>query len=92
VVAGEEVRPADARLSVKSKQASGVASSITPLPRRPDRPVEYTIKAGDTLTHLADRFYGTASKWTKIYEANRDAIKNPDYIYIGQKITIPSEI
>jgi LysM repeat protein len=92
VVAGEEVGPADARLSLKSKQASGVASSITPLPRSPDRPVEYTIKAGDTLTHLADRFYGTASKWSKIYEANRDAIKNPDYIYIGQKITIPSEI
>ena len=92
VVAGEEVRPADARLSVKSKQPSGVASSITPLPSRPDRPVEYTIKAGDTLSHLADRFYGTASKWSKIYEANRDAIKNPDYIYIGQKITIPSEI
>ena len=92
VVAGEEVKPADARLSVKSKQASGVANSITPLPRMPDRPVEYTIKAGDTLSHLADRFYGTTSKWTRLYEANRDVIKNPDYIYIGQKITIPSEI
>lgn len=94
VVAGEEVRPADARLSVneKSKQASGVAKSIPPLPRLPDRPVEYTVKAGDTLSHLADQFYGTALKWTRIYEANREVIKNPDYIYIGQKITIPSEI
>ena len=94
VVAGEEVRPADARLSLseKSKQASGVAKSIPPLSRMPDRPVEYTIKAGDTLSHLADRFYGTALKWTRIYEANREVIKNPDYIYIGQKITIPSEI
>src|SRR4030095_6076021 len=93
VVAGEEVRPADARLSGKCKQASEVTNSIPPLPpRMPDRPVEYTIKAGDTLSHLADRFYGTASKWTRIYEANRDVIKNPDYIYIGQKITVPSEI
>jgi len=92
VVAGEEVRPADARLSVRSKQASGVAKSIPPLPGMPDRPVEYTIKAGDTLSHLADRFYGTALKWTRIYEANREVIKNPNYIYIGQKITIPSEI
>ena len=94
VVAGEEVRPADARLSVseKSKQASGVAKSIPPLSRMPDRPVEYSVKAGDTLSHLADRFYGTALKWTRIYEANREVIKNPDYIYIGQKITIPSEI
>jgi NitT/TauT family transport system substrate-binding protein len=94
VVAGEEVRPADARLSVneKSKQASGGAKSIPPLPRLPDRPVEYTVKAGDTLSHLADQFYGTSLKWTRIYEANREVIKNPDYIYIGQKITIPSEI
>jgi NitT/TauT family transport system substrate-binding protein len=50
---------------------------------------EYTIKAGDTLSKLAERYYGVAGKWIKIYEANREAIKNPDYIFIGQKITIP---
>jgi NitT/TauT family transport system substrate-binding protein len=58
--------------------------------RMPVEPVEYTVTAGDTLSHLAEWFYGSAFKWRRIYEANRKAIKNPDYIYIGQKITIPS--
>jgi nucleoid-associated protein YgaU len=52
--------------------------------------VDYTVKAGDTLGHLAEWFYGSARKWPRIYEANRKVIPNPDFIYIGQKITIPS--
>jgi nucleoid-associated protein YgaU len=51
----------------------------------------YTIKAGDTLSKLAERYYGAHWKWGQIYEANRERIKNPDYIYIGQKITIPAD-
>jgi NitT/TauT family transport system substrate-binding protein len=51
---------------------------------------EYTIKAGDTLSKLAERFYNSMSKWEKIYEANRDTVKNPNYIYIGMKIMIPA--
>jgi len=50
---------------------------------------EYTVKAGDTLSKLAERFYNSMSKWQKIYEANRDTLKNPNYIYIGQKLMIP---
>jgi ABC-type nitrate/sulfonate/bicarbonate transport system substrate-binding protein/LysM repeat protein len=50
---------------------------------------QYTVKSGDTLSKLADRFYNSVSKWTMIYEANRDTVKNPDYIYIGQKLIIP---
>ena len=94
VVAGEKLRPADARLSArqKLKQASEVGKANPPQSTTPDRAVEYTVKVGDTLSQLADRFYGKAFKWTRIYEANREVIKNPDYIYIGQKITIPSEI
>jgi nucleoid-associated protein YgaU len=51
---------------------------------------EYTVKAGDTLSRLAERFYNSMSKWEKIYEANRDTVKNPNYIYIGMKIIIPA--
>jgi len=49
----------------------------------------YEIQAGDTLSAIAKRHYGNANDWRKIYEANRDVIKNPDLIYPGQKITIP---
>jgi NitT/TauT family transport system substrate-binding protein len=58
-------------------------------PRLPVEPVDYNVKAGDTLSDLAEWFYGSALKWQRIYEANRKVIVNPDYIYIGQKITIP---
>ncbi|HEV8722682.1 MAG TPA: ABC transporter substrate-binding protein [Candidatus Binatia bacterium] len=51
---------------------------------------EYTIQAGDTLSKLSERFYQSQVKWTIIYEANRETIKNPHYIYIGQQIRIPS--
>lgn len=50
---------------------------------------QYTVKAGDTLSKLAERFYNSISKWQKIYEANKDQLKNPNYIYIGMKLTIP---
>jgi NitT/TauT family transport system substrate-binding protein len=50
---------------------------------------EYTVKPGDTLSKLAQRYYNSMSKWERIYEANRDILKNPNYIYIGQKLMIP---
>jgi LysM repeat protein len=52
---------------------------------------EYTVKAGDTLSKLSERFYNSPYKWEMIYEANRDTVKNPHYIYIGQKLMIPSD-
>ena len=50
----------------------------------------YTVVAGDSLSKIAKRFYGDASKWTRIHEANRDQIKNPDLIHPGQHLKIPS--
>ena len=52
---------------------------------------QYTVKPGDTLARLAQQFYNSASKWGKIYEANKDQVKNPDYIYIGMKLIIPGD-
>ncbi len=50
---------------------------------------EYKVKPGDTLIKLAEKFYSSGRMWTKIYEANRELVKNPDYIYIGMKLFIP---
>ena len=49
----------------------------------------YTIKSGDCLWNIAKKFYGNGAQYTKIYEANKDKIKNPNLIYVGQVITIP---
>ncbi|MCR4409853.1 MAG: LysM peptidoglycan-binding domain-containing protein [Candidatus Saccharicenans sp.] len=49
----------------------------------------YEVKPGDTLGHIAQRFYGKASLYPKIFEANRDVLTNPDLIKVGQKLKIP---
>ena len=49
----------------------------------------YTVVKGDSLSKIAKQFYGSAGQWKKIYEANKDLIKNPDLIYPGQTIQIP---
>ena len=66
-----------------------------PAAQEPSQPVverkEYTIRKGDTLSKIARNEYGNANEWRKIYEANKDVIKNPDLIYPGQKIVIPNK-
>ncbi len=49
----------------------------------------YTVKSGDSLSKIAKHFYGNAMLYGKIFDANREVIKNPDLIYPGQKIRIP---
>jgi len=53
-------------------------------------PSTYTVKQGDSLWKIAQRFYGSGSQWRKIYEANKDKIKNPDLIYPGWVLKIPA--
>ena len=49
----------------------------------------YTVKAGDTLSKIAKAHYGDANQYTKIFEANRDKLKDPDKISPGQVLVIP---
>jgi nucleoid-associated protein YgaU len=49
----------------------------------------YVVVAGDSLSKISKREYGDANAWKRIYEANRDILKDPDKIYPGQKLTIP---
>ena len=49
----------------------------------------YTIKKGDSLSKIAKREYGDAQQWRRIFEANRDIIKDPDLIHPGQVVRIP---
>ena len=51
----------------------------------------YIIKKGDTLSAIAKQFYGKANDYPKIFEANREVIKDANLIFPGQKIRIPME-
>jgi len=61
-----------------------------PKPEEPEEKVEiYEIVSGDTLGGIAKRFYGSAGKYMKIFDANQGVISDPNKIYPGQKIRIP---
>jgi nucleoid-associated protein YgaU len=49
----------------------------------------YTVVSGDSLSKIAKREYGDANAWPKIFEANKDILKDPDKIQPGQKLKIP---
>jgi len=51
---------------------------------------EYKVEKDDTLQKISMKFYKTNNKWTQIYEANKDVIKNPNFIKPGITIRIPS--
>lgn len=52
---------------------------------------EYIVKGGDTLSKIAEQVYGNGAKWEKVYEANRDTLKNPNYIFVGMKLNLPAD-
>lgn len=52
---------------------------------------QYTVVAGDTLSHIAQAHYGRASRWSAIYDANRDQLDDPDRIQPGQVLKIPAD-
>lgn len=49
----------------------------------------YEIVGGDTLGGIAKKFYGKASLYTRIHDANKELVPDPNKIYPGQKIKIP---
>jgi nucleoid-associated protein YgaU len=51
----------------------------------------YEIKSGDSLSAIAKKFYGDAMQYPRLFEANREVIKDPDKIYPGQKIRVPMD-
>lgn len=58
-------------------------------PPMPRGPRTYTVKAGDNLSRIAKALLGDANRWKDIFEANRNILKNPDVIRVGQELIIP---
>jgi murein DD-endopeptidase MepM/ murein hydrolase activator NlpD len=52
-------------------------------------PRTYIVLPGDNLWKIAEKFYNKGYYWTKIYEANKDRIKNPTLIWPFQRLLIP---
>lgn len=74
-----------------SKVESGGSSTAGPAEAAPKAGAEtYTVEAGDSLWKISEKFYGDGNQWRRIYEANKDEIKDPDVIHPGQRFTIPA--
>ncbi|MDH7598083.1 MAG: LysM peptidoglycan-binding domain-containing protein [Sedimentisphaerales bacterium] len=62
-----------------------IAPSVPP--PRPQR--VHVVREGETLSDIAERYYGTPNRWLRIYKANESVIKDPDRIYPGMRLVIP---
>ena len=51
----------------------------------------YTVKSGDTLSKISKEYYGDSNEYMRIFYANRDKIKDPDMIQVGQQLIIPPD-
>lgn len=73
--------------STASTPSSSAASAAGAPASGGDR--SYVVQSGDSLSKIAKKFYGDANAWHRIFEANKDRIKNPDVIQPGWKLQIP---
>jgi nucleoid-associated protein YgaU len=86
-------------LASETPKLLATAPAVQP-PSANDRPVRakptpssgvrmHTVQRGDTLFNLAQRYYGSSSKWRDIFEANRDLLPSQNSLRIGMELKIP---
>lgn len=84
LLARQAARSAPARLDAAVLPARQAARS------EPGR--SYTVRAGDTLSGIAQRFYGSADDWHGLFAANQSEISDPSLIYTGQQLRLPRHL
>jgi len=92
-IAGDAASPAAMEKAVlmagNIKGVAEVKADEVNVPETGSKAEYYVIKSGDTLSALAKEYYGNAMDYPRIFDANREVIKDPDKIFVGQKIRIP---
>jgi LysM repeat protein len=77
----------------QAKSATAPQAPVTPVsgtkPAASPAEQTYTVAKGDTLSKISREFYGNANEYMRIFDANRDQLKDPDKIQIGQVLRIP---
>lgn len=88
---GDKKNKPKADFSNVQSGSSSTAPPPAPAPPVPPAVRTYTVQKGDSLSKIAKQEYGDANAWRRIFEANRDLIKNPDLIHPGQVLKIPAK-
>lgn len=76
------------KVIVKQETPKATVQTERPAETAPKKKT-YTVKAGDCLWNIAKKYLGNGAKYTEIYNLNKDKIKNPNLIYVGQVLTLP---
>lgn len=84
--AAEEKAKAPTKVAALPEKAAVAVPTKTGGPAR-----DHVVQLGDTLSKISERYYNSIHKWEKIFEANKDTLKNPNYIYVGMKLVIPPD-
>ena len=84
-IASKISAPSSSQLSAIHSGSVDVAASAAP------ETISYTVQKDDTLQKIAKQFLGSYSQWTKIYESNRDKIKDPNFLKAGIVLSIPKQ-
>lgn len=76
-------------IKTENNQATSTKENATTQTNPKATTKTYVVKSGDTLWGIAKTYYGNGVEYPKIFNANRNIIKNPNLIYPGQKLVIP---
>jgi nucleoid-associated protein YgaU len=79
---------ADTTAAIKSEQSNVPDLTVHEEPEVKTQKFHIVLK-GETLSNISYKYYGSAGKWQKIYNANRKAIKDPRKLRPGTKLIIP---
>ena len=92
--AGTGVGRSTASKSMVASKSSEQTTQSRPVqvskPSPPETVTVHVIKPGDTLGHIAQKYYGSARKWTRIADANPNL--DVDSLRVGQELRIPARI
>ncbi|MBN1979349.1 MAG: LysM peptidoglycan-binding domain-containing protein [Anaerolineae bacterium] len=78
------VRDASYQETIEKKWAEGEARK-----KEREEAKTYVVKAGDSLSKIAKEHLGDAARWPEIFELNKDQIKDPNLIHVGQELRLP---
>lgn len=84
--AAPEPRPTFAAAAAVSLPTVAAATPVS-VPASSER--IHVVASGDTLSSMAKKYYGDASKWQKILDANKDVLKSAESLQVAQKLKIP---
>jgi len=82
-----EERSKMSRSATDKVQARNASSKKTASAKSKGR--TYIVQSGDTLASISRKFYKSSARWEKIRDANKESIRDPAKLTVGQSLVIP---